>query len=331
MRLRFRVFLCAMICFMLPFAGAWAASPPAVDVGYYFDTVITVTLYAPDSTLMADIWKVCEQYENMLSKTVSGSDVDRINRAGGEAVTVSTDTWRILREAKAVSEASGGAFSVTVAPLTTLWDFTGGTKRMPTDEERLAAVPLVDDSRLELLEDNQVRLPAGMSIDLGGIAKGYITDRVAEMARSRCSAALLNFGGNIYCVGHKPDGSVFNIGIRDPLADSPDVPKCVVSFTDSSLVTSGTDQRFFILDGVRYHHILDPKTGLPAWTDLASVTVASESSMLADAAATACIVMGGTEALRFLASMDLEALLITTDGDIFITPGFDTHWNLRGI
>ena len=184
--MRVRWLLCVLVGLTLLVPTAWAVSAPVVEVGFYFDTVITVTLYGPDEMLMKDIWAACERYENLLSKTVTGSDVDRINRAAGETVEVNPETWAILREAKAMSEASGGAFSVTVAPMTVLWDFTGGTQRVPTEEERLAAVPLVDDSRLELLEDNKVRLPEGMGIDLGGIAKGYITDKVAELAKDRC-------------------------------------------------------------------------------------------------------------------------------------------------
>lgn len=326
-----RAFLCAFLCLALLAGTAAAEALPAVDVGYYFDTVVTVTLYGPDDTLMADIWAACERYERMLSKTVPGSDVDRINTAAGAAVEVSAETWEILREAKEISAASGGAFSVTVAPLTALWSFTAGEERIPADEERLAALPLVDDSRIELLEGCRVRLPEGMSIDLGGIAKGYIADEVASLVRGRCTAALLNFGGNVYCVGYKPGGAVFNIGIRDPQADSSAVAKYVVSITDTSAVTSGNYERFFIRDGVRYHHILDPKTGLPAWTDLAGVTVICERSMVADAAATACMVLGSEDALAFLQAMGLEGLLITGEGESITTPDFVTHWNLRGI
>ena len=290
--MKYRAFLCAFLCLALLTGTAAAEALPAVDVGYYFDTVVTVTLYGPDDTLMADIWAACERYERMLSKTVPGSDVDRINTAAGATVEVSAETWEILREAKEISAASGGAFSVTVAPLTALWSFTAGEERIPT---------------------------------------GYIADEVASLVRGRCTAALLNFGGNVYCVGYKPGGAVFNIGIRDPQADSSAVAKYVVSITDTSAVTSGNYERFFIRDGVRYHHILDPKTGLPAWTDLAGVTVICERSMVADAAATACMVLGSEDALAFLQAMGLEGLLITGEGESITTPDFVTHWNLRGI
>lgn len=111
------------------------------------------------------------------------------------------ETWNVLSEAKKLNRLTGGAFAITIAPLTAQWDFTGGTNRMPTDEERIAALPLVDDEQLTLGENNTVTLPAGMQIDLGGIAKGYIADQVAALVRGRCSGAMLNFGGNVYAVG----------------------------------------------------------------------------------------------------------------------------------
>lgn len=297
-------------------------------VGYYFDTVVTVRLYDADGSLMTDIWTACRRYEDMLSKTVSGSDVDRINRAGGAAVRVDHETWQLLALAKELSAAGGGAFSVTVAPLTEMWDFTGGTQRMPAETERLAAVPLVDDTAILLGEGDTVTLPAGRMIDLGGIAKGYIADRIAELCRGRCGAALLNFGGNVYCVGQKPNGKPFTVGIRDPQGEEGSV-LCAVSVRDASVVTSGVYERFFIKDGVRYHHILDPDTGLPAWTDLAGVTIIGTSSATADAVATACIVLGSEGALRLLTDLGLDGLLVTYDREIYTTPGFTDKWSLR--
>ena len=202
---------------VLPSASA-TVDPAAKTsgVGFYFDTVVTVTLYGADDALLQDIWKACERYENMLSKTVEGSDVSRINHADGQTVTVDAETWNVLSEAKKLNRMTGGAFAITIAPLTAQWDFTGGTNRMPTDEERLAALPLVDDEKLTLGENNTVTLPAGMQIDLGGIAKGYIADQVAALVRGRCSGAMLNFGGNVYAVGTKPDGSAYRVGVQDP-------------------------------------------------------------------------------------------------------------------
>ena len=164
---------------------------------------------------MTELQNACVRYEQLLSRTIPESDVGRINAAEGQTVTVDAETADILRRALEISDMTDHAFSVTIAPLTTLWDFSGGTERVPTEEERLAALPLVDDSRLKV-EGNEVTLPAGMMIDLGGIAKGYIADELAKMCEGRCTGALLNFGGNVYVVGQKPDGSLFRVGVRDP-------------------------------------------------------------------------------------------------------------------
>ncbi len=319
-----------------PPAAAATVDPAekTTGVGFYFDTVVTITLYGADDTLMEDIWAACKRYENMLSKTVEGSDVSRINNAHGQTVTVDAETWNVLSEAKKLNRLTAGAFAITIAPLTAQWDFTGGTNRMPTDEERLAALPLVDDEQLTLGENNTVTLPDGMQIDLGGIAKGYIADQVAALVRGRCSGAMLNFGGNVYAVGTKPDGSAYRVGVQDPddpnnsnpigafsLIDPSAVtsgPIGVVSVIDRSVVTSGIYERGFTIDGVRYHHILSPWTGLPSDSDLASATIIAESSMDADALATACIVLGSEKALQLTQENGYPALMILRDGTVMM-------------
>lgn len=296
-------------------------------VGFYFDTVVTITLMDGSQAMLDDIWAECARYERLLSKTVPGSDVQRINTSGGQPVTVDPETWEILKRAKEISEISDHDFSVTIAPLVAMWDFVNGTELMPTDAKRLAALPLVDDDKLMLGEDCTVTLPDGMSIDLGGIAKGYIADKIAEMVRGRVTGAMLNFGGNVYVVGHKQDGSAFRIGIQDPM-NATGTTFAIVTLTDASVVTSGIYERYFIKDGVQYHHILDPETGISADSDLASATIILDSSMTADAYATACIVKGKDEALKMLEAQGLDAFLITREGEVALTKGFAEKYSL---
>ena len=218
------------------------------------------------------------------------------------------------------------AFCVTIAPLTSLWDFSGGTQRMPTEEERLAALPLVDDSKL-VVDGNQVTLPAGMQIDLGGIAKGYIADELAKMCENRSYGALLNFGGNVYVTGAKPDGSLYRVGVRDPKNTASSL--AVISMGPGTVVTSGVYERCFEKDGAFYHHILDPQTGLSAQTDLTSATIVGQSSMDADALATALIVMGKEKALGFCEEKGLDAMLIDWEDQVFCTQGFAEKYALE--
>ncbi|MDO4484705.1 MAG: FAD:protein FMN transferase [Clostridia bacterium] len=297
------------------------------QVGFFFDTVVTLTLYGAPEGLMQELMDACSRYERLLSKTVEDSDVYRINHAGGEPVQVDPETWQIISRAKNISAETEGAFSITIAPLTEQWHFTTGEAIVPPDEVLQPLLPLVDDSAIELGENNTVRLPKGMQIDLGGIAKGYIADSIAALCRGRIVGGTLNFGGNIYAVGEKPDGSPFRIGVTDP-QDKSGSPIAIIEMKDKTTVTSGTYERFFLLNGVTYHHILNPKTGSSAVTDLTSCTIVGDSSMDADAYATACIVFGREKAMAFLEQHHLDGLLIDGDNKIYPTPGFADKYPL---
>ena len=295
-------------------------------VGFYFDTVVYLTLWGAPEGLVEEVWAECERYENLLSKTISTSDVSRINEAMGQTVTVDPETWEILRRAKEISQQTGGAFSVTIAPVSALWTFTGtSTNTVPTDQTRLKAVELVNDQLIELGEGYTVTLPAGMQIDLGGIAKGYIADKVAELIRGKAAAGIISLGGNVYTVGQKPDGSKFSVAVTDP--QDPSTAKSILYTGDCTVVTSGTYERGFDFGGVRYHHILDPETGWPAQSDLVSATFVMDSSMTADALATACIVIGSEKALALAQSLGLDAVFITREGEMLFTDGFEEKYD----
>jgi thiamine biosynthesis lipoprotein len=241
---------------------------------------------------------------------------------------VDPETWDILRRAKEINALTGGAFSITIAPVTALWSFTGvTTNTVPTDAARLQAVTRVDDQKIVLGDKNTVTLPAGMQIDLGGIAKGYIADKVAELIREKAYAGIINLGGNVYTVGRKPDGSRFSVGITDPEATF--TYKGVIYTEGCTVVTSGTYERGFDFGGVRYHHILDPQTGWPVQSDLVSATFVMDSSMTADALATACIVIGSDKSLELATSQGLDAVFIKKDGTMLFTEGFKEKYNYR--
>lgn len=309
----------------LPTASA-ADMTRTSGVHFNFDTILTVTFYGADATLMDDVWAACDRYERMLSKTVPGSDVSRINEANGQPVQVSAETYAILQQAKILNEMTEGAFSVTIAPVMALWDFTGGTDRMPASAELAAALPLVDDRAIQLGEDRTVTLPAGMQIDLGGIAKGYIADQVAELAWGRCTGMILSLGGNVYVIGDRPDLGRNAVGIQDP-ASPTGSSLAVLYVKNTSVVTSGVYERGFTgPDGAWYHHILNPETGYPADSGLVSATIVNNSSMVADALATACIVMGREKALAFAEQYGMEAMFIDSDMQTWFTDGFQEKY-----
>ena len=299
--------------------------PKQTEVGFYLDTVITLTAYAEDSQVLKDALTECGRYEQLLSRTVEGSDVWRINHADGQPVEVSDDTMEVLRCAVRIAELSGGAFDVTIAPVSSIWDFTSGEAVLPDAEKIARAAKLVDYTKLEL-EGNTVRLPAGMMIDPGGIAKGYIADSVkAWLMDKGVRHAILSFGGNVVGIGTKPDGSDWKVGIQD--IDKATGEYMLVSRNNGgSTVTSGIYERGFDLDGVRYHHLLSTETGWPVQNELASVTIFSDSSMLGDALSTTAFVLGTEEGTRLIESLEgIEALFIARDRTVTMTSGAEEY------
>ena len=320
------LFLAAMAVLLLAMAGcspqgekekspaqASGELPKESRIGFYLDTVVTLTAYTDHPELLEDALEECARYERMLSRTMEGSDVWRINHAEGKAVDVSPETAEILRTAAQVSEMSGGAFDATIAPVSVLWDFKSEEKKIPEAAVIAEAAEKVDYRKI-ITEGNSVTIPAGMMIDLGGIAKGYIADAVkAKLEAAGIESAILSFGGNIVAIGQKPDGSAWRVGIQD--IDKPTGTTMMVSLNyGGSTVTSGIYERGFELDGVTYHHILSSETGWPVQNELASVTIFSESSMWGDALATAAFALGTEKGAALIEGIEgTEALFIARD------------------
>ena len=299
--------------------------PKETRVGFYLDTVITLTAYTSQPELLEKGLELCGEYEKMLSRTAEGSDVWKVNHAEGETVTVSPETAEILRTAVEVSELSGGAFDITVAPASTLWNFTSGEQNIPSAEELADAAKKIDYTKIRI-DGNDVTLPAGMMIDLGGIAKGYIADAVKNYLETEgIQSAILSFGGNIVSIGLKPNGSPWKVGIQD--IDEPAGATMMVSLNyGGSTVTSGIYERGFTVDGVTYHHILSSETGWPVQNELASVTIFSESSMMGDALSTAAFALGTEKGAQLIESVDgAEALFIARDRSASGTSGVSRY------
>ena len=324
MTLRKTVKACAAILAVILLCGGCSAEKALTqtrEIGFYLDTVITLTAYTEDGQALKDALDECGRYEQLLSRTAEGSDVWRINHAGGEPVEVSDDTIAILQCARRISELTDGAFDVTIAPVSTLWNFTSGDAVLPDADEIARAAEKVDYTKLEI-SGNTVTMPSGMMIDLGGIAKGYIADRIkAYLEKRGVEHAILSFGGNIVGIGAKPDGSVWKVGIQD--IDKPTGDYMLVALNNGgSTVTSGIYERGFDLDGVRYHHLLSTETGWPVQNELASVTIFSESSMEGDALSTAAFVLGTEEGLKLIESLEgIEAVFIARDRTVTYSSG----------
>lgn len=279
----------------------------------FFDTICTITVYgfgnaddagdddAGESALAAivgEAFKLCEEYEALLSMTVDNSDIRKINHAEGEAVIVAPATVDIILSSLEFGNLTDGMFDVTVGRLSRLWDFTspGRVRAVPAEDEIEKAQGAVGYRQVEIdAENNSVKLqnPAAW-LDLGGIAKGYIGDKVAGyLAAQGIESALIDLGGDIVALGGKPDGSPWRLGVRRPFGGMEEYIG-VLEASGVAVVSSGVYERQFEQDGVLYHHIIDPETGYPAESDIVSATVIAEDAVTGECLSTTAVIAGSS-------------------------------------
>ncbi|MEK9713620.1 MAG: FAD:protein FMN transferase, partial [Thalassolituus sp.] len=259
-----------------------------------------------------------QRIEALLSEWQPSSEISQINRNGfNQPVTVSAETLRLLEESLAISQASEGAFDITFKSAGRLWDFRN--KTIPSAEALAAATAAIDYHRVEITPAlRQVRLlNPDTQIGLGGIAKGYAVDRAAQILRKAgFSEFTINAGGDLYAAG---SNKVWRVGIQHPRKQNALIATLPVA--NAAVATSGDYERFFKKDGIRYHHIIDPKTGLPARGSM-SVTVIAPRAYMADALATAVFVLGPDAGLKMIEGIDgCAAMVVTNMGDIRVSSG----------
>lgn len=286
--------------------------------GTYFDTVVQIEVWGADQDMIEHCRKMCETYEQMLSATIETSEISKINNADGEPVSVSDDTAELIEKGIEYGEISGGLFDITIAPASGLWNFTDNEdKTLPDPDELAEAVSHIDYRCVHVDGNTVVLTDPEAQIDLGGIAKGYIADRLKEYLEGEgIEHALIDLGGNMLALGGRYDGTDFRIGLQKPFAET-GTAMAALSINDQSVVTSGDYERYFEKDGVIYHHILDPATGYPVQNDLDQVTIISDRSVDGDALSTTCFAMGLEDGLELIRSLDgVEAIFVTKDGEI---------------
>ncbi len=290
---------------------------------FKLNTIITITLYGTqDESIIDGAFALCDKYENLLSRTKSSSEIYQLNHASNNSFEVSDDTLDLLKRGLDYCRVSNGAFDLSVEPLTSLWNFGSDKQRLPEREEIENALSHVGYEDIKI-EGNTVTMKAGMGIDLGAIAKGYIADKIKEyLLEHKVTSATINLGGNVLCVGKKPDGSPFRIGIQKPFEDRNETI-AVMELDDVSVVSSGIYERYFEVDGTQYHHILNPSTGYPYDNNLLSVTIISKESTDGDALSTTCFALGLEKGLELIESMeDTYAVFITKDDTLHYSKGF---------
>ena len=350
----FYLILCTvLVCPMLLFTGcgnitdadtSTTGNQPISISSIKLNTAVQITIYdSQDKALLDDCLALCDKYELIFSRTNEKSELYKLNHrkdvsdgdfsTDGQTtpypVSGTADTWHIsedlaalLSEGLDITKESDGAFDIAIAPLTSLWDFTAEDPRVPDDAAIQKALPLCSSDGVTI-DGQDITLPSDdIQFDVGAIAKGYIADRLKDfLIKKGVKSAIINLGGNVLCIGSKPDGTPFKIGIQKPFADRNET-EAVMDITGKSVVSSGIYERCFKQDGKLYHHILNPQTGYPYDNGLISVTIISDQSVDGDALSTTCFALGLEDGLKFAEKKGVQAVFITEDYELHYTDGF---------
>lgn len=316
--------LYTLICILLIIPILYGCkSTEETKVGMAMDTIVSITIYdgvCDKKAVIDQCFNMITRYDDMFSAYKNASDIYAINASNGKAINVSDETIDLLNKGIEYSKLSGGIFDITGGALIDLWHINGDASEneIPSDEAILLAKEGIGYDNIEI-NGNSVKLNnPNTRVNLGGIAKGYVADRLREyMLSAGVKSAMINLGGNVVTIGNK-NGQPFNIGIPRPF-DTNNICHSV-KITDKSVVTSGNYQRYFKKDGVIYHHILNYDTGYPSDSGLSSVSIICDSSVEADALSTTCFILGYDKSIEYLSNMkeDISAVFIL-DNDEVIT------------
>lgn len=304
---------------------------------YALGTVIQIQIYDGDEDkakkAIEESAKRIQEIENKMTVNQEKSEVIQINENSGKNfVQISPDTFYVIEKAKHYSDLTEGAFDLTIEPIVKLWGIGTEHARVPKQEEIDDLLDLVDYKDV-ILDKNtqQVKLnKKGQAIDLGAIAKGYTGDEVKKILKENgIKTAFVNLGGNVVTLGSKLDGSPWRIGVQNPL-DERGKHIAVIEVVDETIVTSGNYERYFMENGKRYHHIIDPKTGYPAEAGIISSTIVTDASIDADALSTSVYVLGLEKGMGLIESLEnVEAVIVTEDKKIYVTSGLKDRFKLE--
>ncbi len=359
----FYLILCTvLVCPMLLFTGcgnitdadtSTTGNQPISISSIKLNTAIQITIYdSQDKSLLDDCLALCDRYELIFSRTNENSELYKLNHRKDTSdkdpnadeqtipypISGTADTWHIsedlaslLSQGLSITRESDGAFDIAIAPLTSLWDFTAEDPKVPDDAAIQKALPLCSSDGVTI-DGQDITLPSDdIQFDVGAIAKGYIADRMKDLlVKKGVKSAIINLGGNVLCIGSKPDGTPFKIGIQKPFADRNET-EAVMDITGKSVVSSGIYERCFKQNGKLYHHILNPKTGYPYDNSLISVTIISDQSVDGDALSTTCFALGLEDGLKFAEKKGVQAVFITEDYELHYTDGFQDEINVTDV
>lgn len=290
---------------------------------FIMDTLVRVRVHDENSSqVLEETLNKLDYLENIFSKTIEDSDVSKINsNAGIKAVQVNEETYELIEEAYDFAEKTGGVFDPTIGTLVSLWGIGTEDEQIPSEEEINEVLNNINYKNIEFQDNNKIYLTKeDMTLDLGAIAKGYAADYVINYLNEKdVDSAFINMGGNVSVHRDKVDETLWKIGIQDPVRNRGNVIAAVEG-EDLSVVTSGNYERFFMEEGVRYHHIINPETGYPARKGIISSTVISNNSSYADALSTSFYILGIDKSFQIAKGMeDINIVLITEEDKAYVS------------
>ncbi len=292
--------------------------------GFYFDTVVTLKLYGvKDETVFDGCFAICEELERIFSRTREDSELYAVNHRTSDTVEVSDELAKLIEAGLSYYYVTDGAFDITVAPLSELWDFKNGEGKVPSGTALQGALSRVDARKVKLEGRTLIFDSPDIMLELGAIVKGYAADRLKGYLKEQgVTAGTINLGGNVLTIGGKPDGTVWKVGLQKPFGDSGESVE-IVEVKDQSVVSSGVYERFFREDGRLYHHILDARTGYPVENGLWQVTIRSEESLTGDLLSTVCFLLGPEAGMAYVESLEgVEASFINENLQITHSSGW---------
>ena len=305
---------------------------PISQTEIFMGTPISITLYDGGNQKILDkVFEKIVEIEDLVSINKENTEITKLNESAGvEKVKLSNLSYDILKKGIEYSKLSNGSYDITIGPLVKLWSIGLEGAKVPSKDEINEAIGYIDYNNIEINDSTKEAFltKEGMEVDLGSIAKGYAADEVVKILKQEgIRSAIIDLGGNIYALGSKNSDNNWNVGIQDPFSDRGEVIGAVEVF-DKTVVTSGIYERFIEEDGVRYHHILNPKTGYSYENGLSSVTIISKKSIQGDALSTVCFSLGKEKGLELLNSLEgVSGCFIDENNQVSYSKAFKHYLN----
>ncbi len=284
------------------------------------DTTLSQKIYG-ESDVSGKVFAALSEWESRFSAFKEGSDIHKINNANGKAVSVSEQTFELVKKGAEYSKQSEGIFDISVYPLSRLWKDAIRDKKLADEKDILSAKSQVNFEKILLdSKENSVQIPKGMGLDLGAIAKGAALNAVREIyEQSGASGAICSLGSSAMLLYKNKGGEDFRIGLKNPFEANEGELFATLSLSDCVISTSGGYERCAEIYGKRYHHIIDTKTGYPAESDIASVTVVGQDGAFCDYMSTRLFLEGSQRAVEIVEQQDICAVIVTENKKVYVS------------